>query len=337
VLKVRDAESGGVMRIGGHAMTFQEPHNHNQHGEFARPGAFKRVVAEVSEGKRSLKMRNAHRTPVGVWDTAREDDIGLWVEGDIIDTAEGIDLAKLIRGKAVDGLSIGFDPSATEFVESDTQTPWGFLAVELRDVDVQEVSPTDLPSDTFANDLAELREMRALEHRRRSRRRRKPPLAPPKRIATRGAILIEKLEQSIEELLDDETPRADIIADMADAAGITPGTVGDILEGNIDCPPIDRLEGFAVALGVSVDWLMEGAEEDGCPMMDDEGEAAPSEGEADEAMRSRRRSTRRRSSTPKTESTIETIRKAVELSNARLALRHQEQRTAQLRRLMRSE
>ncbi len=52
--------------------------------------------------------------------------------------------------------------------------------------------------------------------------------------------------------------------ELADAAGISVGTMSQILNGAIICPPISRLEGLASLLGVSVDTLITEAEKDGC-------------------------------------------------------------------------
>jgi len=46
-------------------------------------------------------------------------------------------------------------------------------------------------------------------------------------------------------------------ADLADAAGISESTVSQILRGEIDNPPEERIKGFASALGVSVETIKE--------------------------------------------------------------------------------
>jgi HK97 family phage prohead protease len=52
---------------------------------------------------------HAGRSPVGVWDEVREDALGLFVRGRVLDaTPEGRAAAALVRAGAVDGLSIGF-------------------------------------------------------------------------------------------------------------------------------------------------------------------------------------------------------------------------------------
>ena len=59
---------------------------------------------------------------------------------------------------------------------------------------------------------------------------------------------------------------------MASAAGIDSSTVNQILNGSINCPPMNRLEGFARTLSVSVDNLIEAAGRDGCNYEPDDAE-----------------------------------------------------------------
>lgn len=87
----------------------------------------------------------------------------------------------------------------------------------------------------------------------------------------RGESLISALEGAISSMETEETPRSEIISSMGSAAGIESGTVSQILSGGIDCPPLDRLEGFASALdGVSIDDLVSAAEQDGCEYADND-------------------------------------------------------------------
>lgn len=79
-----------------------------------------------------------------------------------------------------------------------------------------------------------------------------------------GARLAALLNRLIDERETNQRSRSEIIEDMADAAGIDSSTVNQILSGSIECPPIDRLEGFASALRVSTSSLVSAAEQDGC-------------------------------------------------------------------------
>lgn len=80
-----------------------------------------------------------------------------------------------------------------------------------------------------------------------------------------GMILAGLLNKTIDDQATEERPRAEIISAMAQAAGIEPGTVDQILAGTIDCPPVaERLQGFASVLDISLADLVKAAEEDGC-------------------------------------------------------------------------
>jgi ATP-dependent protease ClpP protease subunit/transcriptional regulator with XRE-family HTH domain len=87
-----------------------------------------------------------------------------------------------------------------------------------------------------------------------------------------GSSLAAALQAKIDTLLaeDEEATQADIVEAMADAAGIDSGTVNQILRGDINCPPLERLEGFASALSMSMDEIMSAAESDGCNYGTDE-------------------------------------------------------------------
>ena len=74
----------------------------------------------------------------------------------------------------------------------------------------------------------------------------------------RGQALTEALETAI-----GGRDRAEIIASMAAAAGIPDSTVEQILRGEIDLPPRERLAGFAEALGIDPALLIEAANQDG--------------------------------------------------------------------------
>lgn len=98
---------------------------------------------------------------------------------------------------------------------------------------------------------------------------------------TAGEALAAELNRLIDNQVTEERTREDVIGEMAAAAGIEAGTVNQILDGSINCPPIDRLEGFAGVLDVDVSELVSAAEEDGCMFeQEDEGEAAPAEDDA---------------------------------------------------------
>lgn len=80
----------------------------------------------------------------------------------------------------------------------------------------------------------------------------------------KGENLGAFLNAEIDKLVTDDRSRTDIIEEMASEAGISASTVGQILRGEIVCPPVDRLEGFARALDISASSIISSAETDGC-------------------------------------------------------------------------
>ena len=67
----------------------------------------------------------------------------------------------------------------------------------------------------------------------------------------------QRLNRAVDRAVTDDRTRADVVRDMASEAGISPSTVNQILDGDIDRPPENRIRGFARALGVSGDALVE--------------------------------------------------------------------------------
>ena len=59
-------------------------------------------------------------------------------------------------------------------------------------------------------------------------------------------------------------------ADLAEAAGVDEDTMEQILSGDINCPPRERLDGLAGLLDVPVSRLIDAAEEDGCDYSEDD-------------------------------------------------------------------
>lgn len=80
----------------------------------------------------------------------------------------------------------------------------------------------------------------------------------------KGTRLAGILNSEIDAQTDDDTSRGDVMARMARAGGIAVGTLQEILSGEINCPPLRRLEGFAEVLNISMSRLRAAAEEDGC-------------------------------------------------------------------------
>lgn len=80
----------------------------------------------------------------------------------------------------------------------------------------------------------------------------------------RGSSLGAVIDSAVEDMVTDTTTKGDILEQVGSAAGISGNTVGKIIAGDINCPPIERLEGFASVLGVTLQSLLTAAGSDGC-------------------------------------------------------------------------
>lgn len=97
-------------------------------------------------------------------------------------------------------------------------------------------------------------------------------------LCVKGESLGRFINNRINEMAgDDEEERQAIIARLARESGrargagtITVSTVNQILRGEVNCPPLTRLEGFAKVLGVSVTAIRRAAERDGCDYSESE-------------------------------------------------------------------
>ena len=92
-----------IARIEGYAAIFDAP---DASGDVILPGAFARRPA--AEDIRMLSQHDA-AAPVGRWTDLREDGRGLYAEGVLLlDSPRARETWALLKGGALDGLSIGF-------------------------------------------------------------------------------------------------------------------------------------------------------------------------------------------------------------------------------------
>lgn len=91
------------------------------------------------------------------------------------------------------------------------------------------------------------------------------------------------LSDRIDEMVTEEMTRGDIIAQVASAAGVDESTINQIISGEIDCPPLERLEGFASVMGVEIETVITQFREDGCSYSQEEEAAEDNETEEETA------------------------------------------------------
>lgn len=85
-----------------------------------------------------------------------------------------------------------------------------------------------------------------------------------KELEHKGRALGAELRKIIADKETEDVSRADLIRRGAAGGQIQPGTMNQIVRGDIDCPPLPCLTGIAKGLGVSSSRLRQAAERDGC-------------------------------------------------------------------------
>ena len=136
-LEVKVMEENGTRKISGYGAIFG---NEDSYSDIILPGAF----AE-SLGKRPFPKFLAQHSwdeVLGKWTLAREDERGLYLEGEFAKTSAGDDYYELCKMGAIDGLSIGY---AT--IESETDAKSRRL---LKKLDLWEVSLVTFPANELA-------------------------------------------------------------------------------------------------------------------------------------------------------------------------------------------
>jgi hypothetical protein len=112
------------------------------------PGAFTRTLKE--NGRPAMLWQHDTRQVIGTWDELEETPKSLRVKGTILDTTLGTDVYKIVRAKAVTGMSIGYGTKKYEIDEKKGTR-------RLLDVDLFEVSLVTFP----ANDKAQITRVKA--------------------------------------------------------------------------------------------------------------------------------------------------------------------------------
>ena len=149
--KVKSVESDGTFT--GHASVFGELDSYR---DIVMPGAFKKSLKEDFIAKqRKVPMLWQHNSwaPIGVYPTIREDDIGLYVEGQCnMKVQQGLECHALMEQGALSGLSIGYTTVTSEWDEKE-------LTRKLIEVNLWEVSPVTFP----AGDSARVSSVKSIE------------------------------------------------------------------------------------------------------------------------------------------------------------------------------
>lgn len=125
----------------GHGSIFR---NVDLGGDIVVPGAFQRTLAKHGKAGALPPMFWMHKPDhvPGAWMEMREDDVGLFVHGQLADTTLGNEMRTLLQMKAVRGLSIGYRPIDTDFDADGNRL--------LKEIDLWEVSLVSLAMNPLA-------------------------------------------------------------------------------------------------------------------------------------------------------------------------------------------
>ncbi|MBN8649070.1 MAG: HK97 family phage prohead protease [Caulobacterales bacterium] len=106
-------------------------------GDIVEKGAFINSLAFLPANAVRMLYQHDFNRPIGFWNSIFEDEIGLWVEGEISNQTPDARLAiALIKAKQMDGLSIGF--RTLDFLPANG----GRI---LRQIDLREISIVGFP------------------------------------------------------------------------------------------------------------------------------------------------------------------------------------------------
>lgn len=116
----------------------------DQSGDRIAPGAFSNSLARRGPAQVRMLWQHDAYEPIGVWAHIAQDAHGLFVQGRVLDgVARGAEVLALLRGGAIDGLSIGF-----KTVRSHTDELSGVRT--LLEIDLWEISVVTFPMNEAA-------------------------------------------------------------------------------------------------------------------------------------------------------------------------------------------
>ena len=139
--EVKTVEENGTFK--GYGSVFG---NLDSYRDIVVKGAFEKSIADYRESGRHVKMLWQHKSdyPIGIYTDMKEDDHGLYVEGQInMDVQKGRECYSLLKQGALGGLSIGYNTVLEKFDKE-------ALTTELLEVKLWEISPVTFPANTEA-------------------------------------------------------------------------------------------------------------------------------------------------------------------------------------------
>lgn len=152
-LEVKEITEEG--RFSGYASVFDVIDRYDD--EIVR-GAFAKSIAEKMP---VMLWQHDSAEPIGVYESIREDDIGLWIEGRLLlDLEKGREAYILLKNQAIRGLSIGFVPILWNWESRESR----HIRV-LQEIDLWEVSLVTFPANPKAlvDDVKSIKTIRDVE------------------------------------------------------------------------------------------------------------------------------------------------------------------------------
>lgn len=124
------------LKVRGYAAVFG---NKDHAGEVIDRGAFTDWIAANPDTSVPIFWQHKHKwdieaKPIGATTTLKQDRKGLYFEGEILDTAEGLEVQALLQGGAVKNMSFGYN-TTDRYQKKDT---W-----HLSKLEVMELSPAN--------------------------------------------------------------------------------------------------------------------------------------------------------------------------------------------------
>lgn len=128
----------GGMKFSGYASVFNGV---DSYGDTIQPGAYTNTL---KDRERPIRMRwNHYGDVIGKWLTIEEDKKGLYVEGELTPNhSKAADVYASMKHGAVDGMSIGYRPIASEKID-------GGITL-LKEIQLLEISIVEEPADLGA-------------------------------------------------------------------------------------------------------------------------------------------------------------------------------------------
>lgn len=124
-----------VATIEGYASIYDDA---DLNGDIVKRGAFSRSLAKKPPDQIRMLYQHASQTPLGRWMHMEEDEIGLYVIGELfLDAPTAAEVYTMLRGGALDGFSIGY-----RVIEADRFKKGGR---KIRRADLWEISVVTFP------------------------------------------------------------------------------------------------------------------------------------------------------------------------------------------------